>query len=170
MNAKLMTRVQLFNAIIAAIFWSVALLFAIGYTGYRIIRSEQMGAVDFVVPCFLTAVVIVSIRRYVLFHALHKAASESVVVDPPWIQPRRHPGTGIASQSRLLYSLATTIGRWIALLLSIAYAASYLQHNVHIGMALLAILFALLLVVVGSTSRYIYLRSLRKGEEEAGHQ
>ena len=170
MNAKLVTRVQLFNAIIAALCWSAALLFAIGYTGYRTIRSEQMGAVDFVVPCFLSVVVIVSIRRYIHFRSLHRVAAESAVGVPSVIESIRRSGTEIVSQSRLLYSLATAIGWWIALILSVAYATSHLQHNVNMGAALLAIPFSLLLVVIRSTRRYIHLRSLRRAEEQVGQE
>ncbi|MGH8039896.1 MAG: hypothetical protein ACRES5_21120 [Pseudomonas sp.] len=70
MNTQIITRAQLISALLTAIGWWMLLLFSVGWTSKKLIASEPVTIIDFVIPFVLALVVVRSSRRYRYFRSL----------------------------------------------------------------------------------------------------
>lgn len=64
MKTQIITRAQLISSLLTAIGWWLVLLFSIGWTSKKLIASEPVTIIDFVIPFILALAVVRSSRRY----------------------------------------------------------------------------------------------------------
>lgn len=72
MNQLLITKLKLFNSLVTAIGWWMALIFAILFTAAKLPKGEPVTIIHLIIPFVMLLVVIRSTRRYFYFRTLRK--------------------------------------------------------------------------------------------------
>lgn len=73
MNDRVINRAKLINSLVTAVGWWILLLFSLGSTSSKLIASDAVTIIDFIIPFVLTLVVIRSSRPYRYFRSIHSA-------------------------------------------------------------------------------------------------